>query len=153
MKWILNNKLECRTPSESVKFDLYRTKYPKVEYDIIPRVKNRTESQNRALHLWLGMVAETLNDGGYSVQLILKPRMDLEWNKDLAKELLWRPMQKALYKKGSTTELKKTDEIDAIYDHLVRHLGEKFGIEVPPFPTEDQLEALDSNFIGNKGIR
>lgn len=92
-----------------------------------------TGRQRRALELYLRQVADELNDAGYTVQLALKERMDISWSHDLVKELLWRPMQKAITKKHSTKLLNKAHEIDNIYEHLNRHLGEKFGLHVP-FP-------------------
>lgn len=102
-------------------------------------IKLRTLSQNAALHLWFMWLATELNLAGYSVQLVLKEKMDLDWSPDMIKELLWRPAQKAILKKKSTTELKKIEDIDKVYEHLNRHLGEKFGVHVP-FPTNQQFQ-------------
>ena len=90
----------------------------------------RTEQQNRALHLYFDQVAEALNDGGYTVQIVLKEKVEVDWDKDMVKDLLWRTAQQAILKKVSTTELAKQEDIDKVYDHLNRHLGEKFGIHV-----------------------
>lgn len=59
--------------------------------------------------------------------------MDLDWDKESVKDLLWRPAQKALLKKSSTTELNKLQDIDKVWEHLNRYLGVNFGIHVP-FP-------------------
>lgn len=93
--------------------------------------KPRTIQQNKALHKFFELLADEFNNAGYSVQLVLKEKMDLDWDASAVKELLWRPAQKALLKKNSTTELTKQMDIDKVYDHLNRHLGEKFGIHVP----------------------
>lgn len=97
-------------------------------------MKPRTLSQNNSLHLWFEQLAEALNDAGYSVQLVLKEKMELDWSKESIKELLWRPAQRAILGKHSTTELDKHEDISLIYDHLNRHLGEKFHLHVP-FPS------------------
>lgn len=99
-----------------------------------------TPRQRRALELWLRQVSDVLNDAGYSVNLVLKEKMDVDWNHDLAKALLWKPAQKAILSKASTTQLAKTGDIDAVYDHLCRHLGERFGVEVPPWPHFEENE-------------
>ena len=96
----------------------------------------RTEQQNRALHVYFTQVAEALNDAGYTVQMVLKEKMELDWTLDMVKELLWRAAQQAILKKKSTTELKKQGDIDKVYDHLNRHLSEKFQIHVP-FPSHE----------------
>lgn len=103
--------------------------------DYIP--KPRTLSQNSALHLYFRLLADELNAAGYTVQLVLKEKVDLDWTPHSIKELLWRPAQQALFNKTSTTKLDKLMEIDFIYDHLNRHLSEKFFVHVPfPHSTE-----------------
>lgn len=96
----------------------------------------RSAQQNRALHLFYRLLAEELNAGGYTVQLILKEKMDLDWTPEAAKELLWRPAQRAILGKESTKDLEKVEDIDLVYSHLNRHLGEKFGIHVA-FPSHE----------------
>lgn len=96
----------------------------------------RTLRQNAALHKYLTLVADALNDGGYSVQLVLKQDVAVDWTPTLVKEILWRSVQKAILKKSSTTELSKQKDIDVVFEHLNRHLGERFGIHVP-FPTSE----------------
>lgn len=96
----------------------------------------RTGQQNKAMHKYFELLAKNLNDAGYTVQLVLKEKVDLDWTKDMVKELLWRPSQKAILRKRSTTELNKQEEITRVYDHLNRHISEKFGIHVP-FPSHE----------------
>lgn len=115
----------------------------------VKKESKRTGSQNRALWLWMTQLATALNDGGFTVQLVLKEKIDLDWDKDKVKDLLWRPAQRAILGSTSTTKLKKVEDIDKVYDHLVRHLGEKFGLEVPPFPSQEELEKIDETFIRN----
>lgn len=103
----------------------------------------RTLAQNNALHLLFELWAEELNAAGYTVQAVLSKKMDLEWDGEKVKELLWRPAQIAILNKKSTTELAKVEDIDRVYDHLNRHLGEKFGITTPfPVDLERQYNEL-----------
>jgi len=94
----------------------------------------RSGTQNSALHLYFTLIAEALNLGGYTVQIVLKEKVELDWDSDKVKELLWRPAQQAILKKDSTTQLSKIEDIDNVYEHLNRHLSEKFGIHIP-FPS------------------
>lgn len=94
----------------------------------------RTGQQNRALHKYFELLAAALNESGYTVQLVLKEKVDLDWQPSMVKELLWRPAQQAITQKVSTTELEKQEDIDLIYSHLNRHLSEKFRLHVA-FPS------------------
>lgn len=103
------------------------------------RPKKRTQKQNDALHLYFTWLAQSLNEAGYTVQLVLKQKMDLDWTPAMCKELLWRPAQEAILQKKSTTDLDKISEIDMVYDHLNRHLSEKFGLHVQ-FPVDEEFQ-------------
>mgnify|MGYP001618265824 CR=1 FL=1 len=103
----------------------------------------RTIQQNRSLHLLFRKIAVVLNEAGYDVRKtteVMKEGIELPWSDILVKELLWRFCQKAIYNKHSTTKLKKQEEIDMIYMTLTRFLGERLGIEMPPFPSLEELE-------------
>jgi len=100
-------------------------------------VKQRTDAQNRALHLLFTQLAEQLNDMGFDMRKTLKPEIDIPWNGKTIKEYLWRPIMKAQLGKESTTEL-TTKEIDEVFDTINRHLGEKFGVNIS-FPSIDSL--------------
>lgn len=99
----------------------------------IKNFDTRTLTQNRALHKYFTLLADTLNDGGLTVVKTLK--VDVDWTPDSVKELLWRPIQEAVLDKKSTTKLNK-DEISKVYDVLNRALGVKFGISLE-FPNKD----------------
>jgi hypothetical protein len=103
----------------------------------------RTDNQNRSLHLYFTHVAQELNAGGYTVQLAVKERMDLDFTPEIVKELIWRPAQKAIIKKVSTTTLDKVSDINEVYETVNRHLAEKFGIHVP-WPSEQTKNELQS---------
>lgn len=96
----------------------------------------RTDQQNRALHKFFEQVADELNAAGYSVQEVLTKHtsIDIPWNKESVKDILWRTVQVRLLGKRSTTELSKQQDIDAVYDVVNRFLGERLHIHVP-FPS------------------
>ena len=97
----------------------------------------RTPTQNNALHLYFEQLAETLNNAGLDVRVVLKPDVDIPWSKTMVKELLWRPIQKIYLKKKSTTRLTRA-EVDQVYKILDRHLADKFGVLVD-FPSLESL--------------
>ena len=116
----------------------------KFRVDIDKEKYRRTPTQNDSLHLYYEHLAEALNDGGYSVKIVLQHKLDADWNKELVKELLWRPMQKVRTGKESTTELDKQLDITDIWEHLNRFTGEKFGVHVP-FPSAEEIGAISNH--------
>lgn len=97
----------------------------------------RTSQQNKAIHLFFTMLADELNNSGYDQRKVLKETVDIPWTPEAIKEQLWKPIQKLMYNKESTTELDKVKEIDKVHEVLMRHLGEKFGLEYIPFPMNE----------------
>lgn len=97
--------------------------------------KQRTNLQNASLHKYLQMLSDALNDAGYDMKRTLKAEVDIPWTMDNAKNNLWRPIQKALTKKTSSTK-PTTKEYVYIYEVLSRHMVDKFGINVP-WPSKD----------------
>jgi hypothetical protein len=66
--------------------------------------------------------------------------IELEMTQEIMKEI-WREVQKALYKKQSTTELSKTGgEIEEITEHLNRFFAEKFNLPGIEFPKNTDYE-------------
>ena len=91
--------------------------------------KKRTLTQNNSLHLYCGWLASALNDGGLDMMKVLDTAADIPWTSTSVKEQLWRPVQKAMTGKSSTTEQNKAEFVD-IYDVLSRHISAKFGVSV-----------------------
>ncbi len=96
----------------------------------------RTITQNKALHKYFELLAKELNEHGITVQKFLKQAIDLNWTSVSIKELLWKPIQEHLLSKKSTTELDKVKDIDEIWEHINRHVGENWGLYIP-FPQKE----------------
>lgn len=101
--------------------------------------KQRTEAQNKSLHLLFEHIAKHLNDSHLGVQLVLAKKAEIEWDAKKVKYFLWHPFQFAVLAKKSTTELSKIEDIDAVYDHLVRYFAQQHQIEMPPFPNDPSI--------------
>lgn len=99
--------------------------------------KQRTLKQNRALHLLFTHLADALNDAGLDMKKTLKPEVDIPWSGRTVKEYLWRPVMVAQLRKQSTTEM-TTKDLDEVFNTLLRHLGQKFGLSVE-FPSIESL--------------
>lgn len=100
--------------------------------------KPRTPQQNKSLHLWLTLLAESLNAAGYDMKVFFEAadfQVHLPWSPVSCKELLWRPSQRAMTGKESTTELSTVDPT-IIHEALMRRISEVTGIEYIPWPSE-----------------
>lgn len=96
----------------------------------------RTDQQNKALHKGFELLAEALNDAGYETKAVLAVKqVDVPWNKELVKLLLYKPIEEAMTGKDSTADLERT-EVSEVWDVLQRHLAENFGVSVG-FPTHE----------------
>jgi hypothetical protein len=110
--------------------------------------KQRTGQQNKALHKFYEMLAQTLNEAGLEMKVLLKPNINIWWTKDSVKDYLWRPIQEAMYGTNSTTFLRKHEQIDKVHQVLMRELGEKHGVEYIEFPSdyEDVAPLKDKSY-------
>jgi hypothetical protein len=95
----------------------------------------RSDTQNKSLHLYCEHLAQELNDAGFDMRKALRHDIDISWNKQMVKEYIWRPVQESLFQKNSTTELNR-QEVNEVWMHLNRFVSEKFGLYVP-FPSEE----------------
>lgn len=91
--------------------------------------RQRTLTQNAALHKYCEMLASALNDAGYDMKRTIKQDVDIPWNQASAKQFLWRPIQKAVTGLDSTTK-PEASQYSAIYEVLNRHMSQKFGVSV-----------------------
>ncbi len=96
--------------------------------------KKRSLTQNSAMHKYFELLADELNNAGLDMKKVLKPEVDIPWTADNVKRHLWKPIQKSMLNKASTTQLEKMD-VSVVYDVLNRHLSEKLGIHVA-FPNK-----------------
>lgn len=102
--------------------------------------EQRTNQQNKSIHLFCKKLADELNGKGYYMQLVLKPTYELAWDTKTVKEHLFKPFEKALYKKASTTEL-TTDEVSNVHLQLMKNLQEKLTqLDFIDFPSYEQTE-------------
>lgn len=131
---------ETLTEAHKLLDDFYRThKFVKVEFKA---GKQRTLTQNACLHLWLGWLAESLNNAGLDMRTVMKQDADLPWSTETCKQFLWKPIQRALINRESTTEAERKD-YGYIEQVLSNHLQTKFpGIEIPAWP-EKRLKAVE----------
>jgi len=132
---IINSEVALAKAQRELAKAWHESRY--IEVELRRKAKQRTLTQNRALHLFCEWLAETLNDAGYDMRRTLRADVDLPWSQASVKDFLWRPIQKAMTDKASTVEITTTEPTD-IHAVLSRHLGQKLGIECPPWPKREQ---------------
>ncbi len=92
----------------------------------------RTDQQRKAIQKYCSQVADTLNDAGLDMRVVLKPEVEIPWTMDSVKDHMWKGIQEAMFDKASTTQL-ETGEVTKVYEVMNRHLA-KHGVSVP-FPS------------------
>lgn len=92
--------------------------------------------QNNSGHEWMQNIADTLNAAGFTVNSKAVLVLDVPWTKENVKEMLFRPVMKAMYPdKKSTTEMTKA-EWSQVVEALNLALCERVGIHVR-YPSEE----------------
>ncbi len=101
--------------------------------------KKRTNSQNRALHLYFTHISNEFNDLGMTFNYtgIKGKTIETIYTSHIIKEFVWRPIQMVLFDIKSTTQI-NTEQINNIIDILSKHFAEK-GIEIN-FPSIDYFK-------------
>lgn len=111
--------------------------------------KSRSSRQNNSLHLYCKKLADELNGKGYYMQVVLKPTYELRWDTKSVKEHLWKPIQRAMYKIDSTTEL-STADVSKVHEQLMMALQEKLTeLDFVDFPSEEQTKEYLSMYENN----
>ena len=105
---------------------------PDTLYEIVIRKakSTRTIKQNSAIHLYCDLLADALNDAGFSVNDQVVLSLPVSFTGDNVKENIWKPVMTALYPdKTSTTQLEKM-EVSEVYDNVNRAIAERTGVSV-----------------------
>lgn len=122
----------------------YLEKVVPVESETVVKPISRTEQQNKALHLWFTQVSDECRRNSVDAKLVMSKVVRMDMTPLFIKEM-WKTLQQALFGKKSTTELRKTGEIEQLYDHFVRFFANEFELELPPFPS-DETKPINSGY-------
>lgn len=74
--------------------------------------KQRTIQQNKSLHKYCTLMADSLNEAGFDFKKFLevsKYKIDVPWTMELFKDQIWRPVMESQTGKESTTDMSTTD--------------------------------------------
>lgn len=99
--------------------------------------KQRTNQQNNAMHKYFELLAKALNDGGFTVAMVVKKPLNISWSQHTVKELLWRQVQEAIVNKKSTANLSNA-QVSEIYREVDRAVCERTNGITIPFPEKDR---------------
>lgn len=118
------------------------------EVDEMPR----TIPQNSSLHVFCTRLANTLNDMGLDMHMVLKSSYRAWWDMYSVKNHIWRPFMKAIAHVKSTKDLKKTDgKIKEIHETIMRELGEVHHVPFIPWPAKCEAhDMVECSICGSR---
>lgn len=104
---------------------------------VIPR--QRTTNQNKYFHKWLEEVADELNNSGQYVQTVLsRSSIDIPWDAEMVKRLLFHKIIRMKYEKTSSADL-TTGEFSEAVGILSHHLATNCELDIPFDPKKDDM--------------
>jgi len=120
-RWVVNNKYQAEQfcqyimgPRDAAK--VYEILEPKL-----------TTHHMTAPHAYCDDIARALAASGHDMQQVVT--LPIEPTGKLVKEIIWRPVQKALFGKKSVTQLKMHD-VDDVFRVIAKHMAETHDIDV-----------------------
>ncbi len=102
--------------------------------------RQRTDTQNAAIHVFCRLIAEALNEAGYEMVIdskVLRSEVEVPWTQDSVKDFIWRKVQISLYPEKQSTVKLERKEVSEVAEVITRYLGEKFNLQVS-FPNKDK---------------
>ena len=123
-RWIVRNKEEAQAFIDYI----LENKGAGITYEI--HHPTRTNRQNNGIHAYCQEVAEQMAAQGLDMKTVLKEGVPIVPTKELVKEYMWRPIQKAVTGITTTTKL-STKEVNEVYQQLAHLISTKWGISVP----------------------
>jgi len=120
-RWVVNNKYQAQQFCEYI---MEHQNSGKVYEILSPKL---TSQQNKAIHAYCDDIARALAASGHDMQQVVT--LPIEPTGALVKEIIWRPVQTALFNKKSVTQLKMHD-VDDVYRVIAKHLAETKDIDV-----------------------
>ena len=107
--------------------------------------KPRTTLQCHSFHLWLERLAESLNDAGYTQDVLLRAlKVKAPVTKDSLKRDIAHGIIQAMFEKDSTAKL-TSKEIQELYQVMDQNISEVTGVTVAWPHIEMPLEVYESD--------
>jgi hypothetical protein len=99
----------------------------------LPDVTSSSDAQKASLWRWCELIAETLNNSGLDMRVVLDDSIPMDWDKEAVMNKMVRSIIKAKTGKDTTRGLKK-DVLEDVIQTLSRYIATK-GVVLPPFPS------------------
>ena len=121
-------------------------KYGKDLVTVEIKSQKRTLLQNNSLHKWFKDSSDILISAGVDMRALFRPTVIIPVTPDGFKHM-FKQIQECMFGTKSTTELKKTGQIDGVFDTLNLHIATvtKGNVCLPPFPCKDELRKKQEN--------
>lgn len=132
----INSKEALEMHIKELRYQFDTNKYLRVD---VKTGKQRTNTQNAALHKYLSLVAEALNECGITFRDFFKDGVEVPWTMEIVKDNVWRPVQEAVTGKESTAKC-LTGEYSKIYEYVNLKLSER-GV----FVAWPSIDTMDDN--------
>lgn len=100
----------------------------------------RTSSQNNSLHLLFSQISKECEEKGIDLREVVRDEVPIPCTPENIK-WMWKLLQKAMFGTKSTTQLRKSGDIDRVYDAFNKIWIERTNSEIilPPFPSVKSL--------------
>jgi len=134
METIINSKQSLDAYILHLETQFEKHKYLRID---VKTGKQRTLTQNAALHKYCELLSEALNDAGLDFRQTVREDIEVPWDEYLVKKFLWKPIQKAVTGHDSSTK-PETHQYGEIYEILNRHTSAKLGVFVP-WPCKENM--------------
>lgn len=126
MKYTINSEKSLYDHIDYLRSQFKKHKYLRID---VKTGKQRSDQQRKALQVYCKNVAYVLNDKGITFKMFFKDGFEVPWTMDIVKDEVWRPVQRAILNKESTTK-PLTNEYQQVFEPLNLKLSE-WGIHVP----------------------
>jgi len=103
--------------------------------------RQRTDQQRKAIEVFCKMLADTLNDAGFDMQAVFDVKnVSVPWSQETVKDILFKPIAKALFSVNSTVNLERGD-CGRVHEVLCRQLATSLGVTCPEWPSKETRDA------------
>ena len=106
-----------------------------VEFEVVK--KQRTSKQQAAIEVYCRELAGAMNDAGFDMTTFpYREGFKLKWTQESVKQTFWKPTQRHLFGKKSSTQL-NTSEVSEVYEAVDLGISQNTGVSIE-FPHREE---------------